>query len=81
MVSVVIPAYNVEKYIKKCIESVIEQTHKDIEIIVVDDGSTDSTGKICHELKERYRNIKYIYQENKGVSEARNTGRLKMKDA
>lgn len=74
MVSVVIPAYNVEKYIKKCIESVIEQTHKDIEIIVVDDGSTDSTGKICHELKERYRNIKYIYQENKGVSEARNTG-------
>ena len=74
MVSVIIPAFNVEKYIEKCIQSVVNQTSRDIEIIVVDDGSTDGTGILCRELENRYENVKYFRQENRGVSIARNTG-------
>lgn len=76
-ISVVIPVYNVEKYIKECIESVINQTFKDIEIIVVDDGSKDSSMKIV----EKYlydKRIKIIKQKNGGAASARNTG---MKEA
>ena len=73
-VSVIIPAYNVEKYIKKCIDSVVKQTHKNLEILVVDDGSRDSTGILLDEIKLSDRRIHVIHKENGGVSSARNTG-------
>ena len=74
-VSVIIPVYNVEKYLKKCVESVLTQTLKEIEIILVDDGSTDESGKICDEYKEKYpEKIQVIHQENAGLGPARNAG-------
>ena len=69
--SVLIPAYNVEKYLRKCVESVVNQTYKNIEIIIVDDGSRDNTPKICDELADKYNNIKVIHQENQGTGKAR----------
>ena len=74
MISVIIPAYNVEHYIKYSIESVLQQTYQDLELIVVDDGSTDSTYEVCKAVSEREPRIKFVRQENKGVSVARNTG-------
>ena len=73
-VSVVIPVYNVEKYLRKCVESVIAQTYKDFNVILVDDGSTDNSGKICDELAYTDNRIRVIHQENKGLGGARNTG-------
>lgn len=74
LVSVIIPAYNAEQYVGFCLDTVIAQTHKNLEIIVVDDGSTDNTGKICDEYANKDSRIKVIHQENKGVSAARNIG-------
>lgn len=74
MVSVIVPVYNVEKYIKRCVESIAMQTYQNIEIILVDDGSTDTSGKICDELSEKYPAVKVIHQENGGLSDARNAG-------
>ena len=74
MVSVIIPVYNVEQYIRQCIDSAIDQTYKDIEIILVDDGSTDNSGTICDEYAERDRRIKVIHKKNGGLSDARNAG-------
>lgn len=71
-VSIIIPAYNCQNYIMECLESIQEQTYKDKEIIVIDDGSTDDTGKIVSEFNSE--NIKYIYQENSGAPAARNNG-------
>ncbi len=73
-VSVVVPVYNVEKYLKRCLDSLVNQTLKDIEIIIVNDGSLDNSPKICEEYKRKYSNIKYISQENQGLSAARNAG-------
>lgn len=73
-VSIVIPTYNVEKYLKRCIESIINQTLDEIEIIIVNDGSTDMSGKIADELSKIDSRIIIINQENKGLSGARNTG-------
>lgn len=72
--TVVVPIYNVEKYIKKCIDSIIAQTYKDIDIILVDDGSTDASGKIADKYAKEYKFIEVIHQENRGLSAARNTG-------
>ena len=72
LISVIIPAYNVEKYIAKCIESLLAQTYKNMELIFVDDGSTDATGKICDQYAANDRRIQVIHQENQGVSSARN---------
>ncbi len=72
-VSVVIPAYNSEKYIGRCLESIIDQTYKNIEIIIVDDGSKDETARVIDSFKDRIP-IKYIYQENTGAAGARNHG-------
>ena len=74
LVSIVVPAYNVEKYIKKCVESIINQTYKNIEIILVDDGSTDKTGEICDYFNKKDDRIKVIHKENGGLSDARNCG-------
>lgn len=74
LVSVVVPVYNVEKYLKKCVESIVNQSYKNIEVIIINDGSTDSSPKICQELERKYSNIKVINQKNKGLSSARNKG-------
>ena len=73
-VSIVIPVYNVEKYIKECVDSAINQTYKNLEIILVDDGSTDSSGKICDEYSIVDDRIVVIHRKNGGLSAARNTG-------
>ena len=74
LISVIVPIYNVEKYLHKCIDSLIGQTLKDIEIILVDDGSTDKSGVICDEYGLKDNRIKVIHKKNGGLSDARNTG-------
>lgn len=73
-VSVIIPVYKVEKYIRRCIDSVLDQTLRDIEVILVDDGSPDNCGAICDEYASKDARIKVIHKENAGVSSARNRG-------
>lgn len=73
-ISVVVPIYNVEKYIRSCIESIIEQTYKNLEIILVDDGSPDNCGIICDEYASKDKRIKVIHKVNGGLSDARNIG-------
>lgn len=72
--SVIIPVYNSEKTIKRCIDSIASQERTDVEIIVINDGSTDMTENICNKMQNKYNNIVYIYKENGGVSSARNLG-------
>lgn len=74
LVSVIIPAYNIEDYIGRCLDSIISQTYKNLEIIVVDDGSRDRTGEILDNYAKKDRRIKVIHKENGGVSSARNKG-------
>lgn len=74
LISVIIPVYNIEKYLGKCIKSVMEQTYKNIEIILVNDGSTDSCGKICDYYKKIDNRIVVIHKTNGGLSSARNEG-------
>lgn len=74
MISIVVPVYNVEKYLGRCVDSILEQTYKDFELILVDDGSTDSSGTICDKLRKRDDRIRVIHQKNGGLSAARNTG-------
>lgn len=74
LISVIIPVYNVEKYLKRCIDSVLQQTYKELEIILIDDGSTDNCGLICDEYKVIDERIKVIHKKNGGVSDARNAG-------
>ena len=73
LVSVIIPVYNSEKFLYRSVVSVLEQSYKNIELILVNDGSTDSSGKICDEFAQSDLRVKVIHQENKGVSVARNT--------
>lgn len=73
-VSIIIPIYNAEEYLEKCVESVLNQTEKDIEVILVDDGSKDNSLKICRSYSERDKRVRVIHQENAGVSAARNKG-------
>lgn len=73
-VSIIIPAYNAEKYLGECLDSALTQTHKNLEIVIVNDGSIDSTASIMNEYAEKYDNIKVIHTENGGVSRARNIG-------
>lgn len=72
LVSIIIPVYNVEEYLEQCLDSVINQTYKNLEIWLVDDGSKDSGGKICDEYKELDSRIRVIHKENGGLSSARN---------
>lgn len=73
-VSIIVPVYNVEKYLKEAIESIINQTYKNIEIILIDDGSTDKSGEICDYYASKDLRIKVIHKENGGLSETRNIG-------
>lgn len=73
-VSICVPVYNMEKYLKDCVESLINQTLKEIEIIFVNDGSTDNSVEILKKYQKKYHNIKVITQENQGLGGARNTG-------
>lgn len=74
MVTVIVPVYNAEKYLQKCIESILGQTHKNLELILVDDGSKDSSGSICDQMAVNDSRIKVLHQKNAGVSAARNAG-------
>lgn len=73
-VSVIVPVYNVERYLDRCINSVLRQTYTDLELILVDDGSADSSGRICDSCRERDGRVRVIHKENGGVSSARNAG-------
>lgn len=73
-ISIIIPIYNVEKYLPACVESILQQTYKNLEVILVDDGSPDRCPVICDELAQKDGRIRVIHQKNKGLSGARNTG-------
>lgn len=74
IISIVVPVYNVEAYLEKCVNSLLIQTYKDIEIVLVDDGSTDSSGRKCDKLAGQDSRINVIHKENGGLSSARNIG-------
>ena len=74
LVSIIVPVYNVENYVSECIESLLNQSYKNLEIILVDDGSADSSGEICDEYAQKDDRIKVVHKINGGLSEARNTG-------
>lgn len=74
LVSVIVPVYNVEKYLNRCVESIRNQTYSDLEIILVDDGSPDKSGEICEEFKKSDNRIKVVHKENGGLGFARNSG-------
>lgn len=74
LISVIIPVYNAEKTLERCIDSILNQTYDKLEIIIVEDGSKDSSLKICKEYEKKYSNIKVIHQENLGANAARKTG-------
>ena len=74
LVSVIVPAYNVEKYIAKCLDSILSQTYTNLEVILIDDGSTDSTGSICDNYARKDERVKVIHQENQGQAVGRNVG-------
>ena len=72
LISVIIPVYNVEEYIIRCLDSVVSQTYKNIEVLLVDDGSTDRSGEICDKYAKEYNFINVYHQKNGGQSVARN---------
>ncbi|MGN0377063.1 MAG: glycosyltransferase [Suilimivivens sp.] len=74
LISVIVSAYNIEKYLPRCLDSLLAQTYKALEIIVVDDGSTDNTAEICDAYAKNHKNIIALHKENGGLSTARNTG-------
>lgn len=79
LVSVIVPVYNVEKYLDRCMESIVGQTYKNLEIILVDDGSTDNSGKMCDEWGKKDKRVRVFHKENGGLSDARNYGLDRMK--
>lgn len=74
LISVIVPIYNVEKYLDRCVDSIINQTYKNLEIILVDDGSPDNCPKMCDDYAEKDSRIKVVHKENGGLSDARNVG-------
>ena len=74
MISIIVPVYNIEDYLRRCLDSILNSTYTDYELILVDDGSTDSSGLICDEYAAKDNRIIVIHQDNKGLSPSRNTG-------
>lgn len=74
LVSVIVPVYNVRPYLEQCLESVVAQTYQNLEILVIDDGSTDGSGEVCDQFAENDSRIRVVHQENKGLGAARNVG-------
>lgn len=74
LISIIVPVYNVEEYLKQCLDSILEQTYHNWELILVNDGTTDSSGQICQEYAEKDARIRYFEKENGGLSDARNYG-------
>ena len=74
LISVIVPVYNTEEYLVRCVESIQKQTYRNLEIILVDDGSTDESGMLCDELAQKDERIRVIHKENGGSSSARNEG-------
>ena len=74
LISVIVPIYNVEQYLPRCIESILNQTYKNLEVILVDDGATDHCGSICDVYKEKDCRVRVIHKSNGGLSDARNAG-------
>lgn len=72
--SVIVPIYKVEKYLRECIESVLTQSYKNYELLLIDDGSPDNCPQICDEYQKQNKNVRVVHQENSGLSNARNTG-------
>lgn len=72
--SIIIPVYNLENYIERCLESIVSQVHDQVEIVIVNDGSIDQSENVCKRFCEQYSYVQYYFQENQGVSVARNTG-------
>ena len=72
--SIIVPVYNVEQYLENCINSVLNQSFRNFQLILVDDGSKDSSGEICDRFAQKDRRVKVIHKPNAGVSAARNTG-------
>ena len=74
LISIIVPIYNVEKYLERCVLSIIHQTYQNIEIILVNDGSTDKSGELANNLAKKDARIKVVHKNNGGLSEARNEG-------
>lgn len=74
LISIIVPVYNVELYLEKCIDSILKQTYENIEILIIDDGSTDNSSKICDNYSKRDARIKVVHKDNGGLSSARNAG-------
>lgn len=74
MISVIVPVYNVEPYLVKCLDSILAQTYRDLEILIIDDGSTDGSGAICDKYVEYDSRVKVFHFNNRGLAVARNVG-------
>ena len=74
MVSIIVPVYNTEKFLHRCIDSILAQTYTDFELLLIDDGSKDSSGTICDEYAAQDARVRVFHKENGGVSSARNLG-------
>ena len=73
-ISIIVPVYNVEAYLERCVESILSQTYTNFELLLINDGSTDASGYLCDQLALRDQRIRVIHKENGGLSAARNTG-------
>lgn len=74
LISIIVPVYNVEEYLSRCVNSILNQTYRDFELLLINDGSTDNSGAICEDFSKRDPRIKVIHKENGGLSDARNIG-------
>ena len=74
LISIIVPIYNVEQYVDKCIQSILNQTYQNFEVLMINDGSPDNSGSICQEYADRDSRFRYFEKENGGVSSARNLG-------
>ena len=74
VISVIVPIYKVEQYLRQCVDSILNQTHRALEVILVDDGSPDGSGKICDEYAAQDSRVRVIHKKNGGLSDARNAG-------